>query len=283
MYVARSKRRLTMALIAVAAAASLSADAQKLAAKEPSEPPFSRRLEVHPFPEKLQWLNTAQPIELRKLHGKFVLLDFWTLGCINCMHLIPELRKLEHAWPKELVVIGVHSAKFASEKESQSIKEAVLRYRIEHPVVNDSDFAIWKQFGVQAWPSLVLIDPEGYAVWAHSGEATFEQLDAVLRKAAPYYRRNGSLDDRPMSFDLESAKVAQTPLRFPGKVLADEAGGRLFIADSGHNRIVVTRLDGSPVGRDRLRRRRPGRRRLCRGGVQYAPGHGVGRRNAVCG
>ena len=114
------------------------------------------------------------------------------------MHLIPELRKLEHAWPKELVVIGVHSAKFASEKESRNIEEAVHRYRIEHPVVNDSDFVIWKSFGVQAWPSLVLIDPEGYAVWAHSGEATFEQLDVVLRKAAPLYRRKGSLNDRPI-------------------------------------------------------------------------------------
>ena len=136
---------------------------------------------------------------------------------------------------------------------------------------------------MQAWPSLVLIDPEGYAVWGHSGEATFEQLDAVLRKAAPYYRRNGSLDDRPMSFDLESAKVAQTPLRFPGKMLADEAGGRLFIADSGHNRIVVTRLDGSPVAAIGSGAASRADGDYAAAEFNYAPGHGVGRRNAVRG
>ena len=131
------------------------------------------------------------------MRGKFVLLDFWTLGCINCMHIIPELQKLEKAWPNQLVVIGVHSAKFEREKQDQSIEAAVLRYRIEHPVVNDSEFAIWNSYGVKAWPSLVLIDPEGYAVWGHSGEITFEQVDAVLTKAMPYYRARRTLDDRP--------------------------------------------------------------------------------------
>ena len=121
----------------------------------------------------------------------------------------------------------------------------MLRYRIEHPVVNDSQFAIWNSYGVSAWPSLVLIDPEGYAVWGHSGEITFEQVAAVLKQAMPFYRARGTLDSRPLRFELESAKTAPTPLRFPGKILADESGGRLFVADSGHNRIVVTRLDGS--------------------------------------
>jgi thiol-disulfide isomerase/thioredoxin len=209
------------------------------------EPPFSRRLAVQPFPANLQWIGAARPIDLRELRGKFVLLDFWTLGCINCMHIIPELGKLEKAWPNELVVIGVHSAKFQSEKDTANIKEAVLRYRIGHPVVNDSQFAVWNSFGIRAWPSLVLIDPEGYAVWGHSGEVTFEQVDAVLRRAAPFYRQNRTLDSRPLKLTAAEDKTTKTPLRFPGKLLADEAGRRLFIADSGHNRIVVTRLDGS--------------------------------------
>ena len=103
MHRVRSKRWL--AIVGVAATAGWLAGARGLVAKEPSEAPFARRLEVHPFPEHRQWFNTTEPIEIRKLHGKFVLLDFWTLGCINCMHQIPELRKLEHAWPKELVVM----------------------------------------------------------------------------------------------------------------------------------------------------------------------------------
>ncbi len=170
-----------MASIGLVAVAWL-VDGRNACAKESPPAPFAQRLAAPPFPQGLRWINTARPIALGELRGKFVLLDFWTLGCINCMHIIPELRKLERAWPNELVVVGVHSAKFAREKQSQSIEEAVLRYRIEHPVINDADFAVWNRYGVQAWPSLVLIDPEGYAVWAHSGEATFEQLDALLKK-----------------------------------------------------------------------------------------------------
>ena len=94
------------------------------------------------------WINTAGPIDLKDLRGKFVLLDFWTYCCINCMHILPELKKLEHAYPNNLVVIGVHSAKFEAEQDSQNITEAVLRYEIEHPVVNDARQAIWNRYEV---------------------------------------------------------------------------------------------------------------------------------------
>ena len=75
-----------------------------------------------------------------------MLLDFWTYCCINCMHILPELKKLEHAYPNEIVVIGVHSAKFAGEQDSKNIREAVLRYEIEHPVVNDAEHVIWDKY-----------------------------------------------------------------------------------------------------------------------------------------
>jgi DNA-binding beta-propeller fold protein YncE len=120
-----------------------------------------------------------------------------------------------------------------------------MRYNIEHPVVNDARHAAWEAFQVAAWPTLILIDPEGYAVWRHSGEATAEQIETVLQKATPYYRKKGVLDTRPLRFDLEASKRAATPLRYPGKVLADGASNRLFIADSNHHRIVVTSLDGT--------------------------------------
>ena len=84
--------------------------------------PFAQRLAARPFPVGLHWFNTARPIELSQLRGKFVLLDFWTLGCINCMHIIPELHKLEKAWPNQLVVIGVHSAKFAAKSRTRASK-----------------------------------------------------------------------------------------------------------------------------------------------------------------
>jgi DNA-binding beta-propeller fold protein YncE/peroxiredoxin len=219
----------------------------KTEAKEMPASPFAHRQKVAPLPEGTKWLNTAGPLELKDLRGKFVLIDFWTYCCINCMHILPELNRLEHAYPKNLVVVGVHSAKFATEQESDNIAEAIQRYKIEHPVINDANHAVWEQFGVEAWPTVLLVDPEGYAVWGASGEITFDQVDKVLRAALPYYREKGLLDESPVRFGLLSARAQPTPLRFPGKIVADEGHDRLYIADSNHNRIVVARLDGTLV------------------------------------
>ncbi|MCA9228855.1 MAG: redoxin domain-containing protein, partial [Planctomycetales bacterium] len=177
--------------------------------------------------------------------GKFVILDFWTYCCINCIHILPELKKLEHAYPKELVVIGVHSAKFDTEKDSQNIADAILRYEIEHPVVNDAGHDVWNTFGVNSWPTVLLIDPQGNAIWGRSGEITFDDVNEILKVAIPYYREQGLLDETPIKFDLLADRQTPTPLRYPGKVLADEASDRLFITDSNHNRIVITKLDGT--------------------------------------
>ncbi|MCC6123550.1 MAG: redoxin domain-containing protein [Pirellulales bacterium] len=221
------------------------ANSPPAAAADAVNPPFANRQRVPPFPRESTWLNTAGPLELKDLQGKFVLLDFWTYCCINCMHILPELKKLERAYPNHLAVIGVHSAKFATERDSNNIAEAIRRYKIEHPVINDAQHVLWNRFGVNSWPTVILIDPEGYAVWGTSGEITAEQVDKVLKAALPYYRRNKLLDETPLRFDFERRKAAATPLEFPGKILADEKGGRLFIADGNHNRIVVARLDGT--------------------------------------
>ncbi|MCE9608085.1 MAG: hypothetical protein K8U03_24630 [Planctomycetia bacterium] len=192
----------------------------------------------------IDWINTGKPLTPDQLRGKFVLLDFWTYCCINCMHILPELKKLEQAYPNELVVIGVHSAKFENERDSKNITDAVLRYEIEHPVANDNKMAIWNEFGVSSWPSLVLIDPDGKLVARSSGEFTFEQINPIMSKAIAHYTAAGKIDPKPILFEREASKAKDTPLRFPGKVLADAAGKRLFIADSNHNRIVVTSLEG---------------------------------------
>lgn len=216
----------------------------KPAAAPEADNPFPRRIPAPDFPKDAIWLNTGGPLRKQDLKGKFVLFDFWTYCCINCMHILPELKKLERAHPNDLVVIGVHSAKFDNEKDTRSIEEAILRYEIEHPVVNDADHAIWDSFNVRAWPSLVVMDPEGFVVAQDSGEFQFEQLDAFFNAAIPFYRRQGLLDETPIRFDRLAERQQDTALRFPGKILADEAGGRLFISDSNHNRIVITDLDG---------------------------------------
>ena len=190
------------------------------------------------------WLNTDRPLTLAGLRGKFVLLDFWTYGCVNCIHIIPDLKKLEAKYASELVVIGVHSAKFENEKETDNIRRVVLRYEIEHPVVNDADFRIWNNYAVNAWPTQVLIAPDGYVVGKVVGEGNYERLDETIAELIPEYRRRGQLEASPLALALERAKQAPMPLQFPGKVFADEKGKRLFISDSNHNRIVVATLDG---------------------------------------
>jgi thiol-disulfide isomerase/thioredoxin len=193
------------------------------------------------------WLNTDKPLSLAALKGKVVLLDFWTYGCINCIHIIPDLKKLERKYPNELVVIGVHSAKFENEKDTDNIRQIILRYEIEHPIVNDANFTIWKSYAVNAWPTRYLIDPAGYIIGRVSGEGYYEEIDKAISESIAEFRKRGELNEAPLRLVLERAKVGDLPLAFPGKILADANSDRLFIADSDHNRIVVTKLDGALV------------------------------------
>lgn len=193
------------------------------------------------------WLNTDKPLTLSALKGKVVLLDFWTYGCINCMHIIPDLKKLEKKYPNELVVIGVHSAKFENEKDTENIRRIILRYEIEHPIVNDADFKIWNAYAVDAWPTRYLIDPGGYVIGKLSGEGGYAELDKAISDSIAEFRKRGELNEAPLKLVLEKAKVGDLPLAFPGKILTDEKTDRLFIADSDHNRIVIAKLDGTLV------------------------------------
>jgi thiol-disulfide isomerase/thioredoxin len=194
------------------------------------------------------WLNTAGPLRLKDLRGKIVLLDFWTLCCINCIHTLPDLARLEKKYRNELVVIGIHSAKFDNEKDSESIRKAILRYEISHPVVNDAHMAIWRRYGAESWPTLLLIDPEGNCVRAASGEGNYEMLDKVIAKVIEQHKKKKTLNEKPIKFELARFQENGTsPLFFPGKVLADAPSKRLFIADSTHHRIVITDLDGKKI------------------------------------
>src|SRR5437763_1099667 len=190
------------------------------------------------------WLNTDRPLTIAGLRGKVVLLDFWTYGCVNCMHVIPDLRALEEKYSRQLVVIGVHSAKFENERDTENIRHIVLRYGLEHPVVNDADFRIWRAYTVRAWPTLVLIDTDGYVVGQLAGEGHYDVLDRAVTQLIEDARKRGTLNETPLKLALERAKTSDLPLAFPGKILADEKSERLFITDSNHNLVVVTRLDG---------------------------------------
>ena len=189
-----------------------------------------------------EWLNVASPIALEQLRGKVVLLDFWTYGCINCMHVLRDLKTLEARFPDELVVIGVHSPKFTNERSVDNLKRILIRYEIEHPVANDADHQIWRRYGVQFWPTRVIVDPAGNLVGTALGEGNLEGFTNAIRTVIRVFA--GRINRSRLALDLERSRHADRPLLYPGKLLADGETDRLFIADSNHNRIIVTSLAG---------------------------------------
>jgi thiol-disulfide isomerase/thioredoxin len=196
------------------------------------------------------WFNVGKPLKLKDLRGKIVLLDFWTLCCINCMHIMPELAKLEKKYKNQLVVIGIHSPKFENEKKSESIRKALLRYELQHPVVNDADKKIWATYNANWWPTLIMIDPEGYPYLGSTGEdkQKFASIEQGINTLIAKHRKNKTLDETPIRFDTAKFRdQPDTPLYFPGKIVADGPGKRLLIADSTHHRIVVTDLEGKKI------------------------------------
>lgn len=208
-------------------------------------------LVVPEFPSRLDWLNTA-PLKFRRdLKGKVVVLDFWTYCCINCMHVLPDLEFLDKKY-KEMpfVVVGVHSAKFDNEKDLEAIRSAVLRYGITHPVVNDGDMYMWRELGVNSWPTFAIVGPNGRLLGQISGEGRRKDLEDIVEAALLFYGERQMLDDKPLPLRLErdnDPRLLTSPLKFPGKLAVDVLNNRLFISDSNHNRIVVTDLDGNYV------------------------------------
>jgi thiol-disulfide isomerase/thioredoxin len=204
------------------------------------------RVRAPELPQNNPWFNTEKPLSLQQLKGRVVILDFWTYCCINCLHILPTLKYLEQKYKDSLTVIGVHSAKFDNEKETENIRQAILRYDIEHPVLVDSGFRVWEEYTVRAWPTLMIIDPQGYVVGYVSGEGDRNVLDELIQKLISQHQEKGTINFQELSLTLEKQrKPLITPLAFPGKLLATQAG--LFIADSGHHRIVMSSLDGEII------------------------------------
>jgi hypothetical protein len=160
------------------------------------------------------------------------------------MHILPQLRKLEEKFFETLVVIGVHSAKFSAEKSTESVRQAIARYNLQHPVVNDADFAIWKSYGIRAWPTLMFIDPVGKVVSRHEGEFDAADLERIMQQMIYEYDQEGLLNRSPLPFQRRAIEEAKRPLSFPGKIEVDAERERLFIADSNHHRVLVTSLTG---------------------------------------
>jgi len=210
--------------------------------------------------EGVHWLNVAEPLPIGSLRGKLVMLDFWTFCCINCIHVLPTLRRIEDAFPDEVAVIGVHSPKFAHERGLDGVRAAVARYDIRHPVIHDPDMQLWRQYAVRAWPTLVFVDPNGYVLGATSGEPDGRKLIELVSNVLDDYRMQGAVLPRPLP--LAAAPAAGGRLSFPGKIKplparAGESGRRWALADAGHHQIVI--LDDAGTELMRIGSGEPGR------------------------
>lgn len=190
------------------------------------------------------WLGVDAPIAIESLRGQLVILDFWTYCCINCMHVLPLLRDIEHEFADQpLTVLGVHSAKFDAERDPRRIREAMKRYGVEHPVAVDSDMKIWDRYGATGWPTLALIRPNGKIAGLASGEPDGNLLRAAIRTILAEARADGSLAKPPPTKKQPVLSDTQSPLAYPGKVHA-LPNGDLAISDSGHHRVLVVDRQG---------------------------------------
>ncbi len=198
--------------------------------------------EIYKIANGLEWLNTQKALGPSDLLGKIVLIDFWTYCCINCIHILPDLKKLEHEFAEELIVIGSHSAKFENEKDSAQIVEAIARYQIEHPVINDHEFVLWQAFGVRAWPSFVLLDAEGKYRGSTSGEGNYEILRGAIKELIKEAKDKKTL--KPSRLPPPPTFNSSSLLNFPGKIDYSASTQSFWISDSNHHRILRLSKDG---------------------------------------
>jgi thiol-disulfide isomerase/thioredoxin len=214
------------------------------AAPAPTPAPAPRRVRVR-APEligKGGWLNTGgKDLSLADLRGRVVILDFWTFCCINCLHVLDELRELEEKHRDTVVIVGVHSPKFVHEAEHQAVVDAVERYGVEHPVLDDPELATWKQYAVRAWPTLVVIDPEGYVVAQHAGEGHAHAIARLVEELEAEHEAKGTL--RRGDGPYVAPEPEPTTLRFPGKALLLPSGN-LLVSDTTRHQLVELAADG---------------------------------------
>jgi len=210
------------------------------------------------------WLNTGgADVTLADLRGKIVVLDFWTFCCVNCLHVLDELRELEEAHRDEVVIVGVHSPKFVHEADPVALAAAVDRYEVRHPVLDDPDLVTWSAYTARAWPTLVVIDPEGYVVAHMAGEGHASTLEILVRELVEEHTAKGTLHRG--SGPYVPAEPTPGTLRFPAAVIALESGN-LLVADAGHHSLAELAADGEAL----VRRIGSGERGLADGGPDAA-------------
>ncbi|MBF0425550.1 MAG: redoxin domain-containing protein [Magnetococcales bacterium] len=198
------------------------------------------------------WFNVAEPLSLEKLRGRLVILDFWTSCCINCIHVLESLKHLEARFGEAVVVIGVHTPKFAAEESSRVVASAIARYAIRHPVIQDVGMRLWQKYGIQSWPTLVLISPSGKVLGEVVGEPDLGALETFVEQTLGKARRKGQMQDEVTPLPRLLPEQPTGRFFYPGRIKAipgENPGRRWVVVDSGHHQIVTLAEDGREVER----------------------------------
>ena len=128
------------------------------------------------------WIN-SEPLTLQELRGRVVLIEFWTFGCYNCRNTLPSVKSWDARYhDKGLTVIGVHSPELDNEKQVENVRREVASLGIRYPVVTDNDYATWKAYNVEAWPTIFLLDRNGRVRWSHVGEGAYDETEQLIQK-----------------------------------------------------------------------------------------------------
>lgn len=207
----------------------------------------SRSINVPEFEDSFDWINTSEKLSFQTvLANKLCVLDFFTYCCINCMHVLPDLHALEKKYSIQdgVAVVGVHSAKFQNEKLLSNILSAVLRYDINHPVVNDADAIYWNKMSIRCWPTFVIVSPEGKVLLYLVGEGHRNVLLQFVDVALNYYKEKDLIKHHPLPIKLAKDSLKSEYLRYPGKLAVSQSGEELAIADTGHHKIAIVNKNG---------------------------------------
>lgn len=187
------------------------------------------------FTADLDWLNVSRPLSIEELRGKVVILDFWTYGCINCIHVLEDLERLQQNYADQIAIIGIHTPKFDNEKNLETLRRVVVRYGIAHPVINDVDSLLARKYGMRAWPTQFVITPKGKVLGKVVGEGNYDVFVQVIDKLLD---TQTIINTTPLPVNLEIDKLRDSFLAFPGKIAV--SAQRVAISDTLHHRIVIT-------------------------------------------
>ena len=225
----RSVTRFTLFLLLL-----LMAPFHWVGADDPSSDERALRSAIE-FDSDSAWLNVSRPLTIRELRGKVVILDFWTYGCINCIHVLEDLDRLQGKYADQIAIIGVHTPKFDNEKNLQTLRRVVMRYGIKHPVINDVDSLLAREYGMRAWPTQFVITPQGNILGKVVGEGNYDVFEKVIDQllATPE-----AVNHKALPIFLEKEKQQISFLAFPGKIAVSTE--RVAISDTLHHRIVIT-------------------------------------------